>query len=378
MSDPFESSRRKIARAKKHIGDLKEKIDTFFERNDLYEPFIEAHPEKAGYGILKVRFTQELPEEFAEIAGDALNNLRSALDSAVHSVAVAAGKPKPGNAYFPFSRDATHFEANLKGRCADVPPEMYPLFRACHPYDGGNQPLWALNVTRGSTEHALLVPGAVASFISGMNVRGTGFISMPYKPVMDRTKREIELATVAPDAIFHGDYQIAIYVAFGEISSIAGENAGELLQFFAELVETIVNEIVAESHRLGIVKEGAVVHNSAGARFRFMPKLTMNDVDVALDRIHETFTKMEHQHQQEIGALGGALLDLYSRQIAMFGLLRSQPPMTEELIRSAVREAQQQLMRIQSLATFRSQASAQRLEELERTLRTMLFPTQKQ
>ncbi|MGA8618039.1 MAG: hypothetical protein WB660_05905, partial [Candidatus Sulfotelmatobacter sp.] len=261
MSDPFESSYRKIARAKKHLADLKRKMDTFFTRKDLYEPFVEPHPNKPGYSVFKIRFTQELPEEFAEIAGDLLTNLRSALDSAVYSVAVAAGKPKPGNAYFPFSKDAAHFERNLKGRCADVPPEMYPLFRACHPYDGGNEPLWALNVARGSADHALLVPAAVASFIGGMNVQGTGEISMPCNPVMDSSKHEMELATIAPEATFRGDYQIAIYIAFGEVGSVAGEHAGEVLQFFVELVETIVNEIGAESQRLGIVKGGSIIHN---------------------------------------------------------------------------------------------------------------------
>ena len=83
---------------------------------------------------------------------------------------------------------------------------------------------------------------------------------------------------------------------------------------------------------------------------------------------------MEQRRQQELSTIGGLFLDLYARQIAVMGLLRSQPEMTEEKIRAAVRNAQEQLMRIHSLATFRSQASAQRLEELERILRTMLFP----
>jgi hypothetical protein len=35
MPDPFASSRRKIARAQKHLADLKGKLDTFFARKDL-------------------------------------------------------------------------------------------------------------------------------------------------------------------------------------------------------------------------------------------------------------------------------------------------------------------------------------------------------
>jgi hypothetical protein len=254
MSDPFESPRRKIARAKKHILDLERETRIFFARKDLYSPVSEPHPEKSGYTVVKIRFLKELPTEFSEIAGDALDNLRSALDSAVYAVAVAAGKPKPGNAYFPFSRDATNFENNMKGRCADVPREIYPLFRSCKPYNGGNEPLWALNVVRGTTEHAFLVPATAITLIGGMEVQGTGWISMPYKPVLDSNKNEIELCTVAPGATLHGDYQLAHYVAFGEVGSIAGKNALEVLDLFAKLVERIVDEIESESRRLGIVK----------------------------------------------------------------------------------------------------------------------------
>ena len=141
---------------------------------------------------------------------------------------------------------------HLKGRCAQVPPEMYDLFRRCKPYEGGNEPLWALNVTRGFT-HAMLVPGVTTAFIGGMDIRGMGWISMPLKPVMD-SKHEMELCTLAPQAAVQGKYQLAVYVAFGEVGSVAGKNVGEVLELFIKLVETIVNEIEAETRRLGFIK----------------------------------------------------------------------------------------------------------------------------
>lgn len=206
-----------------------------------------------GCTILKVRFTQDLPEEFSEITSEALTMLRLSLDHAVYSVAIAAGNtPKIGDACFPFARNAAHFEASLKGRCAQVPPEMYDLFRRCKPYEGGNEPLWALNVTRGFT-HAMLVPGVTTAFIGGMDIRGMGWISMPLKPVMD-SKHEMELCTLAPQAAVQGKYQLAVYVAFGEVGSVAGKNVGEVLELFIKLVETIVNEIEAETRRLGFIK----------------------------------------------------------------------------------------------------------------------------
>jgi hypothetical protein len=258
--NPFSSSRRKITRAKKHLADLTREMDAFFARPDMYQPFIEAHPEKAGWTILKVRFLKELPQEFEEIVGDILSNLRSALDHAVYGVALAfaastnSAKPKIETACFPFARNAERFPSALKGRCASVPPELHPVFRDCKPYGGGNEPLWALNCIRGTDEHAILVSAATAAFIGGMEIDGIGGFTMPYRPVLEGAKNEMEICSLAPESKFHGKLQLAMYVAFGEVGTVAGKNAGEVLDLFVKLVTTIVDRIEAESKRLGIVK----------------------------------------------------------------------------------------------------------------------------
>jgi hypothetical protein len=260
MPDPLESSRRKITRAKKHLADLDRETAGFFARPNIYEPLVEPHPQKAGYRVLKIRFIQELPKEFEETVGDILGNLRSALDHAVYGVARASAtsnnlpKPKLETACFPFSRDAAHFENALKGRCASVPTELRFIFRDCKPYKGGNEPLWALNAIRGTDEHAILVPAATAAFVGGMNVIGTGGVIMPQQPMLDSSTNEMEFAALAPGAKFHGKFQLAMYIAFGEVESVAGKNAGEVLQLFVELVTSIVDRIESESRRFGIIE----------------------------------------------------------------------------------------------------------------------------
>jgi hypothetical protein len=257
MSDPFASSHRKISRAKKHLADLDRKTKTFFSRPDLYKPFVEAHPEMAGHTVLKIRFIEELPKEFEEIAGEILYNLRSALDHAVYGAALAFSKPtnpKLGTACFPFASDAAKFENALKGRCASVPIELYPIFRDCKPYKGGNELLWALNTIRGTDEHAIFVPAVTAAFVGGMEIDTIGWATMPYRPTLDSSKNEMEICTLAPGTKFHGNLQLAMYIAFGEVESVAGKNAGDTFQLFTKLVATIVSKIETESKRLGIVK----------------------------------------------------------------------------------------------------------------------------
>ncbi len=260
MSDYFDSSRRKIARAKKHLADLKTAVAKFFSRPNIYQPFVEAHPKIAGWTILKVRFLKELPPEFEEIAGDVVGNLRSALDHAVYATAVAHAfsnslpKPKIDTACFPFSRIEANFEKALNGRCASVPLELHSIFRECKPYSGGNEPLWALNCIRGTDEHAILIPAVTAVFVGGMQVRVAGRFVMPDRPILNRSKHEIDVCSMAPGTKFHGDFQLASYVSLGEVGSLAGKNAIEVFDLFVELVTTIVDKIESESKRLGIVR----------------------------------------------------------------------------------------------------------------------------
>jgi hypothetical protein len=252
MSDSFVSARRKIARAKKHLAELEGKVAAIFGPN-LYERFSEPHPDMAQWTVHKVRLTEEIPGDFSEIAGDVVDNLRSALDHAVYAVA-AARCPHPRHAYFPFSKDAVSFESNLKGRCKDVPKEIWPLLRQLKPYNGGNPALWALNLVCGTNKHAILVPAMAAVIVGGMDIQWTGGVEMPTKPTWDSVKQEMEMFSTAPGAEFHGKFQIGFSVAFGEIDTLTGKNALPILDKFVELVELIVGNIEAESKRLGIVK----------------------------------------------------------------------------------------------------------------------------
>ncbi len=256
MDSAFSSSRRKVDWAKHHLANLKREFGAFVKTNKC-EMFTEPHPSKPQHVICKMRLTQQVtPDGFAEMIGDVVDNLRSALDHAIYGVCVAAGRSEIDNAYFPFSRNATKFESNMKGRCADVPQEVYPLLRSFEPYKGGSDALFALNVVCVSNKHRLIIPCASASFSAGVNARGTGYMEMPYTPTWDSAKNEMVLCTLGPHTTeFNGEFHFAVFVAFGEIEIIGGEPVIPVLDQFVNMVKTIVGEIETETRRLGFTAD---------------------------------------------------------------------------------------------------------------------------
>ena len=171
--------------------------------------------------VVKVRMTGELPEELSEIVGDLLGNLRSALDHAVHCLALESGHSKPTTQCFPFAKDAAHFENSLKGRCSEALTALHPLFRKFQPYGGGNEQLWQLNTLRGGDEHAMLLPVSSFTQVGGMGVSAQGNVTMPAYPCPDEMN-DFELCTVGPGSKVSGKYMMSSSVIFGDVGSVLG------------------------------------------------------------------------------------------------------------------------------------------------------------
>lgn len=81
---------------------------------------------------------------------------------------------------------------------------------------------------------------------------------------------------------------------------------------------------------------------------------------------------MSDELNRALSPIAALLIDLFARQMAMASMLRSQPGFDEASYREEIRKAHEKLATYRPLATARSQASAQRLEEIEKTLRGLL------
>jgi hypothetical protein len=141
----------------------------------------------------------------------------------------------------------------MKGRCKNIPEQIYPFFRALQPYKGGNDLLWALNDVCVRDKHKLLTATGTAAWRHHARFEGTAVFSMPADHIWDRTKQEMVLLTVRPEGIGQYDFKFTLFIAFNEIPVIDGQPVDTVLNKMTSIVEGVLLGIEAECRRLGYV-----------------------------------------------------------------------------------------------------------------------------
>jgi hypothetical protein len=180
----------KIERAKKHVSDLNSEI-TAFLKTYPYRVGAKHDPQtrQLVYYVVGVEVT---PDSLPLIAGDAIQNLMSALDHMAYQLVCSDTGDHPPNPrwiYFPIADDAQKYEAGKRGKIKGARDETLELIDALKPYKGGNDPLWALFRLNNIEKHRLLM--TVGSMLKAINV---GAIM----------SREMQTAFDLPDSPFKG------------------------------------------------------------------------------------------------------------------------------------------------------------------------------
>jgi hypothetical protein len=248
MSVPFETSRRKIAWAEKRLEELYWEIENFRQRNP-YKKLIEPDSDQPENLVHKMVFTDEIPDSTLNLTAEIVNCLRTALDNAIFDVALATGKTAPRNAAFPFAGTIQDMP-NALGRCKDVPSPVHSLCCGLQPYEGGNEALWALNKLSNTDKHQILQPFGTGVVRTGASVRGTGYFSMPDPHKWDSKKNEMEIIRLGPDTTFDYHFDFAIFIAFDELTGLAGKSVIQTLATVGTATQCAVNAIEAECRRL--------------------------------------------------------------------------------------------------------------------------------
>lgn len=154
--DPLVGPKLKIKRADAHIHEIHRAYKAFRESNP-YGGFVEKD-EKAGQLIYKFRALKPIPPDFPTIVGDAIQNLRAALDHAACCLAIQNDPTVNINdVSFPIAGDIDEFKTRAKKTIKKLSPEAITFIHDLKPYKGGNDQFWRLHRLGVRDRHRLLL-----------------------------------------------------------------------------------------------------------------------------------------------------------------------------------------------------------------------------
>lgn len=219
----------KLARALRHIRAFEAEADRWLENKP-----VRLHYDKdlaTAERLILAELLEPVPGELSAIAGDALHNLRSALDNLAYDLALAhKGHPLPprivADSAFPmFAEEKPETNKRLKRMLKGVHPEARTIIRGMQPYNPGHEGhqnvrwvLSDLNVKDKHRQPPLVVPApsTVSFYVAGPE--GALKATQDWPPLEVGRKVEISRYSSAVGIYAGPDLQKPpeFFIAFGE------------------------------------------------------------------------------------------------------------------------------------------------------------------
>lgn len=219
-ANSFRASRQKLTRAKEHIGAWEASIAEY-----LAGEWYTCTLAQATDGRPTLRMViHGAPRNYEVILGDALHNMRSALDlMAVELVRINGGNER--GVKFPFSDIAAEMEQAIKSaKFHRASLAAQNLVRALQPYNGGNDVLRALHDLDVEDKHRRIAPNT-------MN---------PTTPAL-----KMEMVNGRPEASLDSSTAPSVVFTFPIDGPLAGKPVAEELQNMLALATRIVDDFEA-------------------------------------------------------------------------------------------------------------------------------------
>jgi hypothetical protein len=151
----------KLDRARHHISDLDTEVRNFLHSR----PFEIDHHEHGNPQMAEWILTREtpVPHVISAIAGDAIQNLRTALDYIVCAMVERNQNRVSSESGFPISKSlAAYQNPNTQKKLDGISAEAHSFIDNLRPYAGGNDTLWLLHRLNNRDKHRLLLSAGCA------------------------------------------------------------------------------------------------------------------------------------------------------------------------------------------------------------------------
>jgi hypothetical protein len=242
MPKPFHDARLKIERAEHHINDLHRRMLEFIDEKDAYSVYAEQDPEASGDSI-NVVATKAIPKDFPLIIGDAIHNLRTALDFTMHDIVFTPTE----YTRFPIRDTANDVKAAVNGGLKQNAAEHVLNFivDVVQPYKGGDgDAIWCLHELDIEDKHRLIIPHMQLTAVNGICVEDDGGVKYQVPTWMIANKR-----TASHTWTGHRNIKItnkgeaALGILFGQGFPRQGELILPTLREFAKFVSGTIDGI---------------------------------------------------------------------------------------------------------------------------------------
>jgi hypothetical protein len=154
----FPTAQLKIERAEEHIRDLRRRALQFSDhRHDV----LVEHDAEIDCDVLKFVSCQAIPPDLMCIAGDAIHNLRCALDFAMSEIEFVTTGKRTHNVMFPVRKTIGQLETFIQRRLKEkAPREVLDFIKnEVQPYErGSGDAIWQLHRLDLVDKHQLLIP----------------------------------------------------------------------------------------------------------------------------------------------------------------------------------------------------------------------------
>jgi hypothetical protein len=237
--------RNKIKRAKKHISDLDVAIRSFCDK-EPYTLGIREHAEIAQVALY-IESVESVPDCIQLAIGDAVHNLRSALDHLMWQLVEAGGGTPNNETQFPICVDPNgaqkYASAIGQGELQRIPIGADKVLLAVQPFQTKYNTLWHLHqldivdrhrlfltaITIMSDWRIVVQPGSQIKFnVAGQPlVNGYELVRVPIGSYYHKHARE-------------GCIKLGLDLTFGQFEIVAGKPVLETLNHMADLVDGIV------------------------------------------------------------------------------------------------------------------------------------------
>ncbi len=241
----------KVEHANRHIAAFAQEASRYFAKRP-YQAIQAAHTDTGEPGYYLYERLLFPDRRLALFIGDALHNMRSALDHLACACATARGATF-NRTQFPILLKEAGFEKKLRDDLCDAGPLAIDLVRALAPTPTGNPQLAALHELDIIDKHRLILPVACTM---NVEIQVGGFEGMPVVTARGDTFSPEGTSCFVPapagyEACIAHDFTFSGDVVFPAGTPLAGQPCVETLY---ELSAVVADIIIAFEQRFGTLR----------------------------------------------------------------------------------------------------------------------------